>query len=69
MYCINYFVYVHFKVNGITRKVFVANVMKTYVINWRLFTHEHAQDALAITTWYKKAKGISSPFSSETNSL
>jgi hypothetical protein len=33
MYFINYFVYVHFRVKGTTRKAFVPDVIKTSLVN------------------------------------
>ncbi len=58
---------VYFRVWGTTGKVFVANVVEATLANHTIFMHWHAHDAKVASTWYKKANGIPSPFSNDTN--
>ncbi len=56
-----------FRVRRTTKEVFVANVMEATLANHKVFTHQHAQDAEVTSAQYKKANGIPSPFSNDTD--
>jgi len=48
--------------------MFVADVMDVTLANHGVFMQWHAHDAEVTSVWYKKANGIPSIFSNETNS-
>jgi hypothetical protein len=50
-----------------TREVFVTNVVDAILANYGEFMWWHAHDAEVASTQYKKANGIPSPLSSDTN--
>jgi hypothetical protein len=62
-YCV-----VYFKIQRTTKEVFVADVMDVTLANHGVFMQWHAHDAEVTSVWYKKANGIPSLFSNETNS-
>jgi hypothetical protein len=45
----------------------VADVINATLVNHMVFTRWHAHDAKVASTWYRKANGIPSPSSSDTN--
>jgi hypothetical protein len=46
------YVYVHIKIWSMSKEAFVADVVKTVLVNWQLHTWEYVQFAQNVTALY-----------------
>ncbi len=52
------YVYVHFKIWSTFKETFVANVVKTVLVNWQLHTRQYVQFAQNVAAFYHIANKL-----------
>lgn len=60
------YLYVHLRLRNASKKLFIANAVKTILANYHLYTWQYGQLAQNTTTHYHNANGLFNDSSSES---